>query len=188
MDCTTGRRVVALVKSPTELHGGRVEVESPGLGKGSTFTVWLPLAIEAMPTERVPGPDEPVGRAAPDQGLRILVVDDNVDAAESIAEVLELLGNRVRVAHDGVEALRVAREDVPDLALLDIGLPLIDGYELAQRLRAEHPSLRMVAVSGYGQDGDRAAALRAGFSRHLVKPVSLEEIESVVTGDAARAP
>ena len=83
---------------------------------------------------------------------------------------------------------RIAREDVPDLALLDIGLPVIDGYELAQRLRAEHPSLRLVAVSGYGQDADRAAALRAGFSRHLVKPVSLEEIESVVTGDAARAP
>jgi signal transduction histidine kinase len=179
---------LALVKSLTELHGGRVEVESPGLGKGSTFTVWLPLAIETMPTERAPGQDEPAGRPAPDQGLRILVVDDNVDAAESIAEVLELLGNRVRVAHDGVEALRVAREDVLDLALLDIGLPVIDGYELAQRLRAEHPSLRLVAVSGYGQDGDRAAALRAGFSRHLVKPVSLEEIESVVTGDAARAP
>jgi CheY-like chemotaxis protein len=116
------------------------------------------------------------------EGLRILVVDDNVDAAESIAEVLEMLGNRVRVAHDGLEALRLARESTPDLALLDIGLPVIDGYELAQRLRSEHPSLRLVAVSGYGQDSDRAAALRAGFSRHLVKPVSLQEIESVVTG------
>jgi signal transduction histidine kinase len=177
---------LALVKSLTELHGGRAEVESPGLGKGSTFTVWLPLAIEATPRERVQADGEPA-RTAGDRGLRILVVDDNVDAAESIAEVLELLGNRVRVAHDGVEALRVAREDVPDLALLDIGLPVIDGYELAQRLRSEHPGLRLVAVSGYGQDGDRAAALRAGFSRHLVKPVTLEEIESVVTGDAARS-
>ena len=116
------------------------------------------------------------------------MVDDNVDAAESIAEALELLGNRVRVAHDGVEALRLARESKPDLALLDIGLPVIDGYELAQRLRSEHPGLRLVAVSGYGQDGDRAAAFRAGFSRHLVKPVTLEEIESVVTGADAAAP
>jgi CheY-like chemotaxis protein len=119
---------------------------------------------------------------APGSGVRILVVDDNVDAAESIAEVLELLGNQVRVAHDGIEALRLARESVPDLALLDIGLPVIDGYELARRLRSEHPTLRLVAVSGYGQDADRAAALQAGFSRHLVKPVSLQEIESVVTG------
>jgi CheY-like chemotaxis protein len=82
----------------------------------------------------------------------------------------------------------MAQESVPDLALLDIGLPVIDGYELAQRFRSEHPSVRLVAVSGYGQDADRAAAFRAGFSRHLVKPVSLQEIESVVTGDGAPAP
>jgi CheY-like chemotaxis protein len=173
---------LALVKSLSELHGGRVGVESPGVGKGSTFTVRLPVVVEAVAVDEAPVPREEAGRSGPDAGLRILVVDDNVDAAESIAEVLELLGNQVRVAHDGLEALRLARESVPDLALLDIGLPVIDGYELAQRLRSEHPSLRLVAVSGYGQDGDRAAALRAGFSRHLVKPVSLQEIESVVTG------
>ena len=148
----------------------------------------LPLETGAMATERAQPRGEVDARAASAQGLRILVVDDNVDGAESLAEVLELLGNQVRVAHDGAEALRLAREDVPDLALVDIGLPVIDGYELAQRLRSEHPSVRLVAVSGYGQDGDRAAALRAGFSRHLVKPLSLEEIESLVTGDAARAP
>jgi len=128
-------------------------------------------------------------RTTPAGGLRILVVDDNVDAAESIAEVLQLLRNDVRVAHDGIEALRLARESTPDLALLDIGLPVIDGYELARRLRSEHPAVRLVAVSGYGQDSDREAALHAGFSRHLVKPVSLQEIESVVTGpDTVMAP
>jgi signal transduction histidine kinase/DNA-binding response OmpR family regulator len=172
---------LALVKSLSELHGGRVEVESPGVGKGSTFTVRLPAATEAVALDQSsPAGEDGLRRGS--EGLRILVVDDNVDAAESIAEVLELLGNRVRVAHDGLEALRLARESVPDLALLDIGLPVIDGYELAQRLRSEHPSLRLVALSGYGQDSDRAAALRAGFSRHLVKPVSMQEIESVVTG------
>ena len=109
------------------------------------------------------------------------------DAAESLAEVLELLGNQVRVAHGGLEALRLARESLPDLALLDIGLPVMDGYELAQRLRAEHPSLRLVAVTGYGQDADREAARVAGFSRHLVKPVSLEKLQSVVIEAEARS-
>src|SRR5262249_36988851 len=178
---------LALVKSLSELHGGRVAMESGGVGKGSTFTVRLPLVLEASPPEGVRHRDEQAGRAPPQKGLPIPVVDDNVDAAESLAEVLELLGNQVRVAHDGLEALRLARESVPDLALLDIGLPVIDGYELAQRLRAEHPSLRLVAVSGYGQDADRDAAFQAGFSRHLVKPVTLQEIESVVKngGEAA---
>jgi CheY-like chemotaxis protein len=180
---------LALVKSLTELHGGSVGVESPGTGHGSTFTARLPLAAEAIASEHPALVAEEAIRTTPAGGLRILVVDDNVDAAESIAEVLQLLGNQVRVAHDGIEALRLARESAPDLALLDIGLPVIDGYELAQRLRSEHPALRLVAVSGYGQDSDRAAAFRAGFSRHLVKPVSLQEIESVVSEpDAATAP
>jgi len=179
---------LALVKSLSELHGGRVEAESPGVGHGSTFSVRLPLAAESGAVDQSSRADQD-GLRRGSEGLQILVVDDNVDAAESIAEILELLGNRVRVAHDGLEALRLARESAPDLALLDIGLPVIDGYELAQRLRSEHPSLRLVAVSGYGQDSDRAAALRAGFSRHLVKPVSLQEIESLVTGtDPVPAP
>ena len=177
---------LALVKSLSELHGGKVEVESPGVGKGSTFTVRLPPAVDTAAVEGIGIPHGERVVIKPEPGLRILVVDDNVDAAESIAEVLQLLGNQVRVAHDGIEALRLARESVPDLALLDIGLPVIDGYELAQRLRSEHPSLRLVAVSGYGQDADRAAALQAGFSRHLVKPVSLQEIESVVSGENLR--
>ncbi|MGZ3446895.1 MAG: response regulator, partial [Myxococcaceae bacterium] len=173
---------LALVKSLTELHGGTVEVESPGVGRGSTFTVRLPVAPEVTVGAARPRLEADGERGPPERRLQILVVDDNVDAAESIAEVLELMGNQVRVAHDGLEALRLVHEAVPDLALLDIGLPVIDGYELAQRLRSEHPGLRLVAVSGYGQENDRAAALRAGFSRHLVKPVTLQEIESVVNG------
>ena len=166
-----------------------MHVESPGVGRGSTFTVRLPVAPEATVGVARPAPEADGERGPPERRLRILVVDDNVDAAESIAEVLELMGNQVRVAHDGLEALRLVHEAVPDLALLDIGLPVIDGYELAQRLRSEHPGLRLVAVSGYGQENDRAAAIRAGFSRHLVKPVTLQEIESVVNGaDPAPGP
>jgi len=176
------------VKSLTELHGGTVQVDSPGEGQGSTFTVRLPLAPETALGEGAPEREGQTIRNVPERRLRILVVDDNVDAAESIAEVLELLGNEVQVAHDGVEALRLARESVPDLALLDIGLPVIDGYELAQRLRAEHPGIRLVAVTGYGQEGDRTTSLRAGFSRHLVKPVSLQDIESVVRGTETARP
>jgi signal transduction histidine kinase len=179
---------LALVKSLTELHGGAVGADSPGEGQGSTFTVRLPPASEAALGEGALHPEGEMIRSVPERRLRILVVDDNVDAAASIAEVLELLGNHVRVAHDGAEALRLAQESVPDLALLDIGLPVIDGYELAQRLRSEHPNIRLVAVTGYGQDGDRAAATRAGFSRHLVKPVSLQDIESVVRGPDTVSP
>ena len=109
------------------------------------------------------------------------MVDDNVDAAESLAELLELLATTSRWRTTGPRRCASPWSSAPELALLDIGLPVMDGYELARRLRAVHPSVRLVAVTGYGQDADRAAAREAGFARHLVKPVSLQGIESVVT-------
>lgn len=114
---------------------------------------------------------------------KILVVDDNEDAATALGDVLEFLGYRVAVAHDGPSALRVAASFSPDVALLDIGLPVMDGFELAQRLRDQQSSTacpHLVAVTGYGQDSDRDRSARAGFERHLVKPVSLAEVSRVV--------
>src|SRR5262249_37297061 len=115
-------------------------------------------------------------------GRRILVVDDNEDAAELLASALEIMGYTVRVAHDGPQALKVAAELDPDLALLDIGLPVMDGYELARRLQDE-PGLRrgpLVAVTGYGQPADRRRSEAVGFAAHLVKPVDIERVGSLI--------
>ncbi len=108
--------------------------------------------------------------------IRVLVVDDNRDAAEMLAAVLGELGYEVMVAHDGPTALRLFSQQAPEVAVLDIGLPEMDGYELARRLRKELPSLRLVAVTGYGQESDRRSSRAAGFDAHLVKPVDLAEL------------
>jgi signal transduction histidine kinase/DNA-binding response OmpR family regulator len=177
---------LAIVRSLLTMHGGTVEAASEGRGRGSTFTVRLPTAApEHQPAAAAPG-----GAALdPGAGRTILVVDDNEDAAEVLATGLELLGHRTRVAHDGPAALRVTADFKPDLALLDIGLPVMDGYELARRLRQD-PSLahiRLVAVTGYGQDSDRRRSKEAGFDAHLVKPIQLPELALLIKnlGDAA---
>ncbi len=170
---------LAIVRSLVEMHGGSVQVHSAGRGQGSELTIRLPAV----------GPDDPAPVAAiaptapPAAGsLRILVVDDNHDAAALLGESLSILGHTVRVAGDGPSALRIAEELAPDVALLDIGLPVMDGYELARRLRVL-PALagvRLIAVTGYGQPDDRRRSREAGFDAHVVKPVELDVLRALV--------
>jgi PAS domain S-box-containing protein len=165
---------LALVKSLVEMHGGSVRAESAGPGCGARFTVRLPVR-EAD----VGGPgSEREGSPATSRARRILVVDDNADAAESLAMLLSLDGHEVRTALDGGAALATARDFLPEVALLDIGLPGMDGYELAAALRAEPAlaGLRLVALTGYGQPEDRARSQAAGFDLHVVKPIGPEDL------------
>jgi PAS domain S-box-containing protein len=174
---------LALVRSLVELHGGQVACESAGLGQGSRFTVTLPC-LPSAPHEA--GAHGAGGAAAHGGAMRIMVVDDNVDAAATLGMLLEASGHEVGVEHDPYRALERARADRPDVCLLDIGLPGMDGIELARRLRAQpatHDAM-LVAVTGYGQDSDRARAMAAGFDHYLVKPVDLD----VLRGLLARAP
>ncbi|HEX4884185.1 MAG TPA: PAS domain S-box protein [Casimicrobiaceae bacterium] len=162
---------LTLVKRLVEMHGGDVAVTSDGVGKGSEFVVRLP----AHPDAEATGPDVPGGEAGavPSMRKRALVVDDNVDAAESIAMILRLSGCDVKTVHDGRSALAAAGDWRPDVILLDIGLPGMDGYEVARHVREDprFAATRLVAVTGYGQEDDRRRALDAGFDLHLVKPV-----------------
>ncbi|WP_020652605.1 hybrid sensor histidine kinase/response regulator [Massilia niastensis] len=171
---------LALVRHLVELHGGSVGCSSPGLGKGSTFVITLPLLQEE------PAPQAAPEAAAPAQGacLKVLVVDDNADAAETLGLLLAAQGHEVVIEHGSLRALERARSVRPDVCLLDIGLPEIDGHELARRLRAqpETAGTVLIAVTGYGQQQDRDAAFAAGFQHHLVKPVDLERLTRMLAG------
>ncbi|NVB78233.1 MAG: GAF domain-containing protein [Kofleriaceae bacterium] len=169
---------LAVVKNLVERHGGRVAAASEGAGRGSTFTVWWPLAGEDARV--VPPP--PVVSTQPVKPLKVLVVDDNVDAATTLGELLRVLGHLPVVVHDAPSALAIARDEAPELALVDLGLPILDGFELIRRLR-DLPglgSLTAIAVTGYGQPADRARSHAAGFKRHVVKPVGLEDLRSLL--------
>ncbi len=171
---------LAIVQSLVQLHGGSVSAQSDGAGTGSTFTVRIPMATEVpVETERAPAPPA-VAPALKDRN--VLIVDDNDDAAELLAESLQRLGYTTRTAHDGPAALAVLQTFRPDLALLDIGLPGMDGYELARQLRQipAVAAMRLVAITGYGQESDRQRAHDAGFDAHLVKPVSLAKLRAVL--------
>lgn len=172
---------LTLVRTLVELHGGHVSAHSVGLGQGSTFTVSLPLV--AAP--RLALPQAPTQATAACR-LTVLVVDDNSDNADSLAEVLRMLGAHALVARDGVEALDVAQRHTPDLVLLDIGLPGMDGYETARRLRSQATApIRLVALTGYGSPEDHQRSRAAGFDAHHVKPISLETIEKLLAGVVA---
>jgi PAS domain S-box-containing protein len=179
---------LALVRSLVELHHGTATCESDGLGKGSRFTICLPrLCVpEEDAAQRHAGPG---GAVQPAPALRIMVVDDNVDAAAMLAMLLEASGHRVTVEHDARRVLARARIEVPQVCLLDIGLPEIDGNELARQLRAqpETAGAVLVAVTGYGQENDRAQSLAAGFDHHLVKPLDTRALAAILADVSARA-
>jgi signal transduction histidine kinase/CheY-like chemotaxis protein len=171
-----------LVRSLVELHGGTVEARSAGTGQGSEFVVRLPVARGAD----APRPEAPPQSAQPPppprELQRLLVVDDNADVASGLAEVLKLLGYDVQIASDGPSALRLQASYQPDLVFLDIGLPGMDGYEVARRLRKQHDAKRpvLVAVTGWGQEEDRRRSREAGFDVHLVKPLDIPMLEQVL--------
>jgi PAS domain S-box-containing protein len=175
---------LTLVKRAVALHGGSVSAFSSGPGRGSEFVVRLPLAGPAEAGGASGG--EPGPRATDALLRRVLVVDDNVDAAESIAAILRLSGFSVRCVYDGTSAVDAAQASVPDVVVLDIGLPDISGYEVARRLRAS-PRTRhvpLVAVTGYGQESDRRRSSEAGIDHHLTKPVDPEALQAFVAGRA----
>ncbi|MBP3955537.1 response regulator [Gemmata sp. G18] len=169
---------LSLVKRLVEMHGGEVTVESPGADRGSTFAVRLPLAPDAPV---VPASNSSV-RAARGQSRRVLVVDDNADAADSLSELLALSGHKTETAQSGPEALRAAARFRPELVFLDIGLPGMDGYEVARTLRAAPGSRAtvLVALTGWGTEEDRKRSAEAGFDFHLTKPVETEQLEGLL--------
>ncbi|MGH8217257.1 MAG: ATP-binding protein, partial [Steroidobacteraceae bacterium] len=175
---------LTLVRRLLELHGGRIEAHSEGLGRGSEFTVRLPV-VHANDARQpsVHGSNTNAGAHA-SGGRRVLVVDDNKDAAESLALLARSWGHEVEIADDGPSALALAERFRPERALVDIGLPGMSGYQLGQRLRKAHPHLYLVAMTGYGREEDRRAALTAGFDVHLVKPSDLEQLQVLLANGA----
>lgn len=176
---------LTLARHIVELHGGRIEIKSEGLGKGSEFVVRLPVAKESA--ER----DQDSVSAGKDTNPRsrrlsrsVLVVDDNKNQVESIAMLLKILGCEVRAAHDGISALEALKEFVPEFALIDIGLPGIDGFEIARRIRKidEFKNIVLIAQTGWGREEDRAESRQAGFDYHLVKPLDFQLLERILTG------
>jgi CheY-like chemotaxis protein/two-component sensor histidine kinase len=176
---------LAIVRSLVQAHGGTVRAESPGKGRGATFTVRLPAADATQPTRPVEDMPSPVAAA----GHRLLVVDDNEDAATLLADSLRALGHAVTVAHDGPSALALVAEFKPEVALLDLGLPVMDGFELGERLRAE-PDLQgivLIAVTGYAQLLDRRRTEASGFDAHLAKPIDVHEVDRLIRSQANRS-
>jgi CheY-like chemotaxis protein len=170
---------LSLVKRIVELHGGKVTAVSAGRGRGSEFTVSLPKGDlrGEIDAERSTSPAEATGRH-----LRIIVADDNRDAAHTLAMLLTLEGHEVRAVHDGIEALAMGDEFAPQLMFLDIGMPLLDGYETARQVREREwgAHTHLVALTGWGQEEDRRKALAAGFQNHLVKPAELEAMKAII--------
>jgi PAS domain S-box-containing protein len=174
---------LSLARGLVEMHGGTIEAHSAGPGRGSEFRVRLPV----LDTEEVDEPQVADAGEWPDAGekkRRILVVDDNKDSAASLSKMLELTGNEVRTAHDGLQAVEAARTFQPEVVLLDIGLPKLNGYDAARRIRAlpGGQSMFLIALTGWGQDEDKRRSAEAGFNLHLVKPMDPAALENLLAG------
>jgi CheY-like chemotaxis protein len=176
---------LALVNSVVAMHGGEVAARSPGAGSGSTFTILLPCSIQEESA-----PSTAASLLAQDhagQAVNVMIVDDNMDAANSLAALLEAFGHEVVVRNEAHAALPAANESAAEVFILDIGLPGIDGYELARRIRAQPACAKatLIALTGYGQPGDRTLVMAAGFDHYLVKPVAIDQLTQLLA-DAAR--
>jgi PAS domain S-box-containing protein len=169
---------LALTKALVEMHGGEISVRSPGLGAGSTFSVRLPLRTTSAPSA---GDVAPTVRAESGRPLRVLIADDSTDIADTVALLLEDLGHETRVAYDGEQALALATEWTPDVALLDLGMPKINGYELCRRIRQlpGGPRMTLIAQTGWGQEEQRRRTTEAGFDHHVVKPADIDDVVSL---------
>jgi CheY-like chemotaxis protein len=178
---------LALVKGLVELHGGRVEAISAGLERGSEFVVHFPDSLyEAAPSP--PPARERCAQTERPPGLRVLIADDNRDSAESLGMLLELSGHEVLLAHDGLQALAMAAESRPDAALLDIGMPGMDGFQVAAGIRREPwgADITLIAITGWGQEEAKRMARTAGFDHHLTKPMDTAVLESLLAGVVQR--
>ena len=169
---------LTLAKKIVEMHLGKVEAKSAGIRQGSEFTVRLPLLISKPPNESTPS------KAAEQSAVasRILIIDDNVDSADSLAMMLRMSDHDVQTVYSGQSALAAAIEYEPSIVLLDIGLPEVDGYEIARQLRQrpEFKAVWLIAITGYGQDADLQRSRDAGFDHHLVKPVDPQKLEELL--------
>jgi CheY-like chemotaxis protein len=165
---------LTLVKRLVEMHGGSIEAKSEGEGKGSEFVVHLPILKTAPPVELPKAPFET--EAEPTR--RIVIVDDNRDSADSLATLLQITGNETYLAHDGIEAIELIEKHRPEVVLLDIGLPKLNGHEVCRRVRKQPwgKHIVMIALTGWGQDEDRRKSEEAGFNGHLVKPVDYDKL------------
>jgi len=180
---------LTLARTLVELHGGTIHAESDGAGRGSDFVVRLPVG---RPTSAPASPVPPEAPARPPDilGLRVLIVDDNLDGATALAEALRRRGHQLQLAHDGQSAIREASRFGPDLVLLDLGLPDMDGFEVASQLQAmtDLARTRIVAVSGYGQEQVQRQSAAMGFAAHLVKPIDQASLDTVIRRLAAEGP
>ncbi|MGC4062938.1 MAG: ATP-binding protein [Aquabacterium sp.] len=178
---------LSLVRSLVTLHGGRVEAHSAGKGQGSTFTVHVPLA-EVPPSHAARQAPAPASNSSVSK--RILVADDNKDAAASLALLLEMHGHQVITAHDGVEAVDMAKRFLPDIVFLDLGMPLLDGFGAVRQMRQTDVTKNavVVALTGWGQDSDRKRTQEAGFDHHLVKPIELDSLDRLLDEVAGGRP
>jgi signal transduction histidine kinase/CheY-like chemotaxis protein len=172
---------LSLSKRLAEMHGGSIEAKSPGLGAGSSFTVFLPLATGVPSAGRSRNFVNRLRGTAGGAKKKVLIVDDNIPAAEGLASLLKRRGHTVTVAHTGADALEAVQKQNPDCVVLDIGLPDTDGYEVAKKIRAASgPLPKLIALTGYGQEDDKQKSRDAGFDAHLTKPVSADDVEAVL--------